>query len=325
MSRNGVWALPFQDVAELIGISKGADAGKIGKATKAVAERQQHWKALQVLTEGGLEMCRRKLAPFCGVLFLAVIAGSCSAFRALKARDQLNKGVASYSNGKFQAAIEHFKSAIQSDPSLLNARLYLATAYAQQYVPNGDTPENTKTGQLAIAAFENVLQKDPKNTTALAFIGKLYAYMKDFDKAKEFQRRRIQYEPNNPEPYYWIGVIDWGLSQKNDGQVRKALGPKATKLDTKTGWYAPLPEEARALLAKENGKLVSEGLDALQKAIELKPNDYATMDYINLMYRQKAEIDETNEARRADLKTAEQWFQKSKTLREATPPPRQGS
>jgi tetratricopeptide (TPR) repeat protein len=266
-------------------------------------------------------MCRCKLSPLCAVLLLAVVAGGCSAFRALKARDQLNKGVASYSNGKFQAAIEHFKNAIQLDPSLLNARLYLGTAYAQQYVPNGDAPENTKTGQQAIAAFENVLQKDPKNATALAFVGKLYAYMNNFDKAKEFQRRRIQCEPNNPEPYYWIGVIDWGLSQKNDAQVRKALSPKAMILDTKTGWYAPLPEKARGLLADENGKLVSEGLDALQKAIDLKPNDYATMDYINLMYRQKAEIDETNQARRADLKSAEQWFQKSQATQKIAPPP----
>ena len=73
-----------------------------------------------------------KLAPICGVLLLALSASNCN---KLKARDHLNKGVQSYRNAQFQPAIMHFKAAVALDPSLLNARLYLATAYAQQYVP----------------------------------------------------------------------------------------------------------------------------------------------------------------------------------------------
>ena len=53
----------------------------------------------------------------------------------LRARDQLNKGVQAYKNAKYEDAIEHFKNAVDLDPSLTNARLYLATAYAQQYIP----------------------------------------------------------------------------------------------------------------------------------------------------------------------------------------------
>ena len=82
-----------------------------------------------------------KLAPICGVLLLALAASSCN---RLKARDHLNKGVQSYRNAQFQQAIIHFKEAVRLDPSLLNARLYLATAYAQQYVPGGDTADNKK-------------------------------------------------------------------------------------------------------------------------------------------------------------------------------------
>ena len=47
----------------------------------------------------------------------------------LRARDQLNKGVQAYKNAKYEDAIEHFKNAVELDPSLINARLYLATAY----------------------------------------------------------------------------------------------------------------------------------------------------------------------------------------------------
>lgn len=69
------------------------------------------------------------------MLVLAVGAAGC---RKLKARDQLNRGVQAYKNGQFDTAIEDFKLAKDLDPQLLNARLYLATAYASQYIPGAD-------------------------------------------------------------------------------------------------------------------------------------------------------------------------------------------
>ena len=261
-------------------------------------------------------MRRNKLAPMCAVLLLAAVAGGCTAFTKLKARDQLNKGVQSYREAKFQEAIEHFKSAVQLDPSLINARLYLATAYAQQYVPGGDTAENKKTGEQAIAAFEDVLRLDEKNTTALASIGQIYYNMKNFDKAKDFQRQRIQVEPNNAEPYYWIGVIDWAQAFQADGKVRKDLN---LMMPNKSGNLPPLPEKSRAPLAEQNGKLIDEGIEALNKALDLKPNDFNSMAYLNLLYRQKADIDKSAADREADLKTADGWQQKAMDLRKSGP------
>ena len=77
---------------------------------------------------------------------LAVLLALLSAVgcEKLRARDQLNKGVQSYKNARYEEAIEHFKNAVQLDPSLINARLYLATAYAQQYIPGADSPDNNQ-------------------------------------------------------------------------------------------------------------------------------------------------------------------------------------
>jgi Flp pilus assembly protein TadD len=70
----------------------------------------------------------------------------------LKARDQLNKGVQAYKNARYEEAINHFQSAVNLDPSLTMTHMYLATAYAQQVVPNSDTPANQKLANQAIAA-----------------------------------------------------------------------------------------------------------------------------------------------------------------------------
>jgi len=249
-----------------------------------------------------------KHAPLCGVLLLALVACGCD---RLKARDHLNKGVQDYRNAQFQGAIMHFKEAVRLDPNLLNARLYLATAYVQQYVPNGESEDNKKIAQQAIDAFQDVLSRDPGNTTALSFIAQIYYNMKDFDKAKEYNQRRIKLEPNNPEPYYWIGVLDWAICFPRAQTLRVDHNLNVAKDPAHPDQLPVIPEKLRKGLAEQNGPLVEEGLNNLKKAIDLKPNDGGSMDYLSLMYRQKAEIDPDEDTRQEDLKLAEEWVNKA--------------
>src|ERR1700730_34280 len=110
----------------------------------------------------------------------------------LRARDQLNKGVQAYKSAKYEEAINHFQQAVALDPSLINARLYLATAFAQQYIPGADTPDNNSMGQQSIDQYKSVLEKDPKNVNSIKGIAYLYLQMKKFDDAKTFYRKAIE-------------------------------------------------------------------------------------------------------------------------------------
>src|SRR5579872_4968912 len=75
----------------------------------------------------------------------------------LRARDQLNKGVTAYKNAKYEEAIDHFQQSVALDPSLINAKMYLATAFAQQYIPGANTPDNNKMAEQAIEQYQKVL------------------------------------------------------------------------------------------------------------------------------------------------------------------------
>src|SRR6516165_6135418 len=245
-------------------------------------------------------------------LLLAVVSGGCGKYvNMLKARDQLNKGVASFRNAAFQPAIDHFQQAVALDPDLINARLYLAMSYFQQYVPGGESDENVKMAKQAIVAFEDVLKMDPNNSTALATIALIYYNMKDFDKAKEYQKRRLAVEPNNPEPYYWIGVLDWSICYPRRMQLRKDMKINLPKDPAKPDVLPPLPEKVRAELAEKNGALNDEAIKSLQKAIELKPNYDDAMAYLSLMEREKADLEADKSAEAADVKEAETWVQKA--------------
>src|SRR5689334_23378096 len=147
----------------------------------------------------------------------------------LKARDQLNKGVQAYKNAKYEEAINRFQNAVGMDPSLLNARLYLATAYAQQYVPGADTPDNNRNAEQAIDQFKQVLDKKPgrdQEITSLKGIASLYFNMKKLDQAKEYHKKVAELDPNDPETYYSIGVIDWTEAYQPRMEERAKLGLK---------------------------------------------------------------------------------------------------
>jgi tetratricopeptide (TPR) repeat protein len=256
-------------------------------------------------------MTLKRLAPLLGVLLLVVTATGC---KKLKARDQLNKGVTAFRGAQFQQAIEHFKQAVDLDPTLLNARLYLATAYYQLYVPGGESEDNIKIGKQAIAAYEDVLDHNPdaeQQTSALGSIAQIYYNMKDFEKAKELQERLVKLDPNNPDPYGWIGQLDWSVCYPRTMKLRKELNI-ANPIDPKNpGILPPIPEKRRVELAEQNGPLVEDGIQALTKAVELRPNDATALSYLNLMYRQKAEIESDKAAREEDLNKADELTQKA--------------
>src|SRR5512144_442444 len=148
----------------------------------------------------------------------------------LRARDQLNKGVQSYKNAKYEEAINHFQQAVSLDPTLLNARLYLATAFAQQYIPGVDAEDNNRMGQNAIDQYEAVLERDPKNINSVKGIAYLYLQMKKFDDAKTWYRKASEIDPNDPETYYSVGVIDWTQAYQPRMEEFAKLGLKPTEM-----------------------------------------------------------------------------------------------
>ena len=231
----------------------------------------------------------------------------------LRARDQLNKGVQAYKNAKYEDAIEHFKNAVQLDPSLVNARLYLATAYMGQYIPGADSPDNNRYAEQAIATFKDVLAQNPpkeQQIHSLKGIASMYFQQKKFDQAKEYYQKIAELDPNDPETYYSLAVIDWMEAYQPDQKARMELGLK------------PMDElkdkKVCEQLQQANAQRVQDGIQYLQKALQLRPDYDDAMAYLNLLYRQRAEYECDNpDQRKADLKTADEWVDKTMATKKA--------
>jgi len=264
-----------------------------------------------------VRLARRALA-FAALLILAAGVSGCN---KLKARDLLNKGVAAFKNAQYDTAIENFKAAKDLDPGLMNARLYLATAYASQYIPGAPSEQNVRLGTQAVNEFKEVLEIDPNNLSAIDGIGSILFQMagtpydpRKFEESKSYHQKHIALKPNDPEPYYWIGVINWTLAFRANGELRAAYNRDHVQKQVKD--TDPLPASLRADYTSKFGSLVDEGIKNLQTSIQVKPDYDDAMAYLNLLYRRKADMVDSADERASLLKQADDLVDKVKEIKQ---------
>ncbi len=71
-------------------------------------------------------------------------------------------------------------------------------------------------------------------------------------------------------------------------------------------------------LKEKNWANVMDGIDELDKALQLRPDYDDAMAYMNLMYREKADVEcDDPAARAADLKSADEWVDKTMATKKA--------
>jgi len=232
----------------------------------------------------------------------------------------MNLGVQAYKHSKYEEAIQHFERCVALAPENAVAHLYLATAYAQQYIPGVDTTDNNHFAEQAIEQYQHVLDGNPDldnpvhsaRTSSAKGIAYLYLQMKKFDDAKKYYLMVSGLDPDDPEPYYSIGVIDWTLCYQPRAEERAKLGMELEdSLPTKD-------KMACAEVRDKNSANIQEGIDNLNKALKLRPDYDDAMAYMNLMYREHADIQcDDPAARDADLKTADEWVDKTMGTKKA--------
>jgi tetratricopeptide (TPR) repeat protein len=220
------------------------------------------------------------------------------------AQCELNAGADSYRNSRYEEAIAHFRRAVSLDSTLVQAHLYLATALAQQYIPGVETPDNSRYAEQAIAEYSIVVRQATQGSTeqlsALRGIAGLNFQTKKFADAKDDYRKLIDIDPKDAELYYSIAVIDWTQSYTARMKAYEKLGLKPQEQHWDVGTCQRL--------ADEHLSEVEDGMQMLVKALEVRPDYDDAMAYMNLLYRERADLQCYDAAaRKADLAKADQW------------------
>lgn len=168
-----------------------------------------------------------------------------------------------------ETAISNFKKYLAAEPGDEKAAKYLVTTYM-----------NSSRYDDAIGYFKDWVTKHPQDAAAVQTIAMLYAKKGDFENSMEWQKKRAQLEPTNAEVFYTMGVTAWDKSYNTPPDL--------------------LAEDQRR-------KILDEGMQNLNKAMELRQDYFEAMAYVNLLYREYAKI-EPDPVKQAELRAkADQW------------------
>jgi tetratricopeptide (TPR) repeat protein len=164
---------------------------------------------------------------------------------------------------------------IEMDPTEASNYSVLANVYEQ----NGDYEQAE---QLLIKARE-VRPNDPSVYTTLAAF---YNRQGNFEKTMEALHARAEKEPNNPEAHYMISTYYWEKAYRD--------------------FTTPEPDKIR---------YVRQGLDAVDKAIELKADYVDALTYKGLLLRVQARLEKDPKVQQALVKEAETYSDRAVEVR----------
>lgn len=238
-----------------------------------------------------------------GVLLLlaAVFMPGCSFMNKLQARNNLNKGGKAFTDRKYAAAAQFFEKAVKLDPDLLEARIYLATAYTSQFVPGSTDPESEANAHKAIDIFKQVVDlakgKSEEKKNAMLSIASLYYQLKQYPESKEWCIKIHSEFPDTAEAYYRIAVMDFD-------EVIENTGLQGENVEYMT------PEEKEKAQAN-----IEEGLQNLDEALKLRKNYFDAMEYQNLLWREKAKFEQDEEKKAEILRQADMVSRKALALK----------
>jgi len=229
---------------------------------------------------------------------------------------------------RLREAARELEELLAKKPAHVVARLHLGILWRLLYTPGDTSEENLRAGNQAVATFGRVLEHEPKNLLALDAIGALLFLMgaspydpKKLEESKTYHLKHIQLKPDDPEPYCWVGEINWTLAFRGNRQIREDYNAKARKpLEDKE----PLPPNVRQDFVAKYGPVVDQGIHMLKKAIKRRPDNHDAMAYLSLLYRLKADQVDSPDDRKQYIRMADGLVHKAKQAKMETQqsPPR---
>jgi Tfp pilus assembly protein PilF len=257
----------------------------------------------------------RKTALVGATLLAGVVILFGTGCNKLKSRDNMNKGVAAFKNAKYADAVNSFQEAIALDSDNPNARVYLAIAYMMQWIPGAESPENAQFASKAREEFNKVLEKDPNDTTSLQYMASL-AYneatslppeqkLAKLDEAATWNHKLVAADPKSRDGFYSLGVID-------QNKFYPALMLARVNLKMKPEEPGPLKDKkVKAELAAKYAAIVDDGVQNLQKSLDIDKENDDAMAYMNLLIRERADLADSSEDYKKQIEVADNWLQKA--------------
>lgn len=245
-----------------------------------------------------------------GIAALATLTG-CD---MLSARFVARDGVDLYHEGKFAQATDKFEEAIRKDPKLPVLRLNMGTsALAQFRQVGGKTPEGQKAANKAIEAYEGYLSQVPKDDRVKGALIQTFVETAKYDEAVKFFKPLTDKSPPDIEALTTLATIASKTSKPDEAAswFQKRVDAAPNKPDGYLAYGVFLWQELHDHADWPHDKRMPKALKALEllkKAIELQPNAPNGYSYSNLVHREIAQSDPSEENKKKNLEEANKFY-----------------
>jgi tetratricopeptide (TPR) repeat protein len=210
---------------------------------------------------------------------LVFTTSGCGLVNRIRAKNELNEAARAYREGHFEEAEQRSRRALSLDPENKTALSFIARTIHAQYKPGVQTPENIAKANAAITAYQQILDKDPKNDEAYKAIAYLLGATKEDDKLRQWIAARANDSSvdssKRAEAYIVMASKDWDCSFKitelpTNKTTSVGEGNRATVSYKKPKEQKDF-DSARAC--------VKRGLEEIENAIKLDPSSESAWSY----------------------------------------------
>ncbi len=262
---------------------------------------------------------RARLLLAAGLATLAVCAVLASGL-ALPARAQgrgyneMKAAEAAYNAGDFASAADHFDHAVSLEPSNPKARLLLANTLLSQYFRNNKMEPDSPLVARARQQYLDVLAADSSNRQALEGMVTIGMQTRKPAEARDYATRLANLDPRDKTGLYTLGVTNWAVVFPEFQRAKEKAGARPED-------YFLADAAVRAQLRDQYQQNVTEGMNALRRALEIDPAYGDAMAYLNLLYRLKASMADTAAEGASLIATADEWTSKAVAALKVPAPP----
>ena len=249
-----------------------------------------------------------------GLLIFAAATTGCD---TLKARMVASDAANLYHEGKIEEAIAKYDEAAQLDPGIATIQLNLGFANLAVYQNDPKGKQGDDAANKAVTAFENFLKLKPGNERGREYLVQTFVDTSRYAAAVDYYKPQI--EKRDPEVFNTLGIIaskTGNFAEAKDWYSKRVeADPKNPDAKVSLGvliWdylhnHAEVVGDQRKQLADEAIKYCKDAIEEAPKA----PNAYT---YTNLLYRERAAADLTDDEKRPDLEQANEYFKKAMEL-----------
>lgn len=230
------------------------------------------------------------------ILLIAVttlISTNCTYYNRVMSRRNLVDGAEAYKNRKFDQAEEHFRAAIARDPDASSlegktAQIFLARTLHSQFIGKR---ENKQKAIEAIQEYKKVLEKDPTEQSSFKAVANLYENLGMQDEWLAWVTQRANNE-NVPPEQRADALTSLAARKYSCANEISDVEPvkKTVEKDGKAVFEFTKPEDPQTYQKLQ--ECTQEGLDLINRAVELNPNSDSAWSYKANLLVQKMRIAE---------------------------------